>query len=228
MTGGIVAMLALGAAVPGGGPVAAIKPVVRVDAPELMVRDVVEIRGGALPAATGALVVARLPRGAERLDIPAADMAALLRRRVPGLRLLPARAAVVRVFGSLPRASAAPEQGCYATATAMAAEAALSAEDVTRTSCRAGRPARVVYDRAGGAHAGAALPRGAYLGRLAPLPSRAIGKGAPLTLRSTAGVVTIEREVVALQPGRSGRRVFVRDAQGQVFAAPLALEGASR
>lgn len=52
-----------------------------------------------------------------------------------------------------------------------------------------------------------------------------IAAGTPLTLRSVAGPVAIERPVTTLQPGRAGRSVFVRDGQGQVFAAPLAMEG---
>jgi len=65
---------------------------------------------------------------------------------------------------------------------------------------------------------------------LAPAPVRrdwtpepALPRGSELTLRSVAGPVAIERPVTTLQPGRSGRSVFVRDGQGQVFAAPLAI-----
>jgi hypothetical protein len=43
-----------------------------------------------------------------------------------------------------------------------------------------------------------------------------------MTLVSRAGPVTIERPVTALQSGSVGRRVFVRDSRGHVFAAPVA------
>jgi hypothetical protein len=38
-----------------------------------------------------------------------------------------------------------------------------------------------------------------------------------------AGPVVIEREVTALQAGRSGERVFVQDADGAAFAVTLLL-----
>ena len=47
--------------------------------------------------------------------------------------------------------------------------------------------------------------------------------GDRLTLISAVGPVRVERQVVALQAGRAGGRVFVRDAEGQVVAAPLAV-----
>ncbi len=43
--------------------------------------------------------------------------------------------------------------------------------------------------------------------------------GDKLVLQSRAGPVTIERTVTAVQPGRSGGRLFVRDAEGRIFAA---------
>jgi hypothetical protein len=36
--------------------------------------------------------------------------------------------------------------------------------------------------------------------------------------------VRVERRVVALQPGLSGGRLFVRDEEGQVSSAPLLTE----
>lgn len=44
----------------------------------------------------------------------------------------------------------------------------------------------------------------------------AVQTGDELTLISRAGPVTVERSVTALQPGRSGRRLFVRDRAGHV------------
>lgn len=53
-----------------------------------------------------------------------------------------------------------------------------------------------------------------------PLP--AVRYGEPLTLRSRIGPVTVEREVVALQDGMAGHRVFVRDREGHVSSLQLA------
>ena len=114
---------------------------------------------------------------------------------------------------------------CYATARDVAAGAALAAADLTAVPCRrAGRPP-LRYDVAARAPVAlTALPSGTYLGPVVPGVEAQIPAGAELTLRSTAGVVTIERRVTAMQPGRSGGKVFVRDSEGKVFAVPLVLD----
>jgi hypothetical protein len=119
-------------------------------------------------------------------------------------------------------------QGCFAAARDVPAEAPLAAADLVAVACRADAPrAPLRYDRAGGVPVAAvAIATGTYLGHVAPLADGRVAKGETLTLRSSAGPVTIERAVVAMQPGRSGGRVFVRDSEGKVFAAPLALEDA--
>src|SRR5258706_6137758 len=48
----------------------------------------------------------------------------------------------------------------------------------------------------------------------------AIHPGASLRLQTTIGAVTVERDVEAMQAARSGDPVFVRAADGSVFAAP--------
>jgi flagella basal body P-ring formation protein FlgA len=88
---------------------------------------------------------------------------------------------------------------------------------------KVGAPVR--FDRRASAlRASAPLPAGTRLGRLALSAAPDIDKGDELTLRSTVGPVSVERQVVALQPGRSGGRVFVRDAEGQVMSAPLSVQ----
>lgn len=56
----------------------------------------------------------------------------------------------------------------------------------------------------------------------APLPAPDVARGDAMTLIARSGAVTIERRVAALQGGRAGGRVFVRDAGGRVFAASVA------
>ena len=73
------------------------------------------------------------------------------------------------------------------------------------------------------ARAGTDLAAGTYLGRISAPPGVAVDKGAKLTLVATAGPVRVSREVVALQAGRPGGRLFVRDAEGNVTSAPLAV-----
>jgi flagella basal body P-ring formation protein FlgA len=52
----------------------------------------------------------------------------------------------------------------------------------------------------------------------------AVDKGDKLTMVSTSGPVRVTREVVALQAGRAGGRLFVRDNEGNVTSAPLAAQ----
>lgn len=49
--------------------------------------------------------------------------------------------------------------------------------------------------------------------------------GAPLLLVARVGTATVEREVTAAQPGRRGRDIFVRTADGRLIAAPYAEAG---
>ena len=68
------------------------------------------------------------------------------------------------------------------------------------------------------------LSAGTYLGRLSPAPPSSPRKGDALVLRAQLGPITVEREVTALQPGSAGGKLFVRDAEGQVTSALLAME----
>ncbi len=123
-------------------------------------------------------------------------------------------------------AMAAVGPNCFAAARDLQAGAALSAADLSPVACQPDAPrAPLRYDRGSEVPVTlAAVSAGAYLGHVLPLADLSVKKGDRLTLRSIAGPVTIERTVVAMQSGRSGGRVFVRDSEGKVFAAPLALE----
>jgi len=223
---GMALGLALAAPAPaaaGADPAVALKPQVALTTAELRIGDLVTVRGRALPSRVAAMVVLRLPRGGTAFDVPAERAAALVRRRVPGLRPVVTPGAVIQVRLAAAPVPARAAGTCFAAANGLAAGTVLSVSDVASIPCRDEAPAQLRYGRAGLVIAAAAVPAGGYLGRLAALPERTVGKGAPLTLRSTSGPVTIERSVVALQSARSGGRLFVRDAGGAVFAAPLAL-----
>lgn len=109
---------------------------------------------------------------------------------------------------------------CFAAARDLPVGSVLTVDDVTATPCMVStRRAPLRYDRVARAPVVAtAIPAGTYLGRLAPLVAIRIDKDQRLTLRSSSGPVVIEREVVAVQPGSAGARIFVRDASGQVFS----------
>jgi hypothetical protein len=118
--------------------------------------------------------------------------------------------------------------GCFAAVHDLPVGAPVGAGDLAPVACQSGaKRAPLRYDRAGGVPVTeTAVAAGAYLGHVAPVAEGRVAKGDTLTLHSSAGPVTIERAVVAMQPGRSGGRVFVRDSEGKVFAAPLAVETA--
>ena len=117
------------------------------------------------------------------------------------------------------------DDGCWVAARVIPAGTPLSRRDVDPAPCLAdGVAAPLRLDRANGmlvAHE--TIAAGTPLGAFAAPPAAAVGAGTVLTLRSANGPVTVERTVTTLQPGRSGGRVFVRDAAGSVFAARLVL-----
>ncbi|MBO9714791.1 flagella basal body P-ring formation protein FlgA [Sphingomonas sp.] len=121
----------------------------------------------------------------------------------------------------------APVPGCFIAAHDVAEGETLSGEALVPAACRkAEGRAPVRYDRGSAAAvATRALRQGDYLGRVALPVEGGVRKGEALTLRSSAGPVTIERQVVALQAGRPGGRLFVRDGSGQVFAVRYVVEG---
>lgn len=118
---------------------------------------------------------------------------------------------------------------CFAAGHALPAAAPLTAEDLVPIACDSTKPAaRVRYDRGSrGPRLTKAVAAGAYIGRLSVEPGSRVAKGDRLTLRSSAGPVVIEREVTALQQGRSGQRIFVQDANGAVFAVRLQVQDGS-
>lgn len=119
---------------------------------------------------------------------------------------------------------------CVATIRDVAAGEHLTVADLEAVACRDGSPSKVHIGFSAATRSAVAarpLPRGTYLGRLSAASAAILPKGSRVTLRAISGPAIIEREVVTLQAARSGQRVFVRDAKGQVFAVPLVMtEGA--
>jgi hypothetical protein len=128
-------------------------------------------------------------------------------------------------------ADARREPACAATVRDVAAGEALVADAIGRVDCRAGRsPARRLrFDRqTRTVIAGEALPAGTYLGRLLLSAAPVLPKGTRMTLRATSGPAIVERQVTTLQSARSGQGVFVRDGNGNVFAATFVAPDAAR
>lgn len=198
-----------------GAPTITAAAEVAVAGRQVLIGDVVT--GSILDARTRARVVATLPRDGASVTISRQGLARLVRRSVPGATIAGADGEIV-----LRSIAPAPVAGtCFVLVAPVAKGEAITPDLVAEASCGESRPGSVGFDRAaGGAVALASLPAGTRLGHIAPLSAPGIGKGTALRLVSLAGPVRVERQVTALQPSR-GRRVFVRDADGRVFAAPL-------
>ncbi len=122
-------------------------------------------------------------------------------------------------------AALAGSVACYEAARPVAAGPILVEADVRRVPCASAPKRPLRFDRVDHVIVvGEALQAGDYLGPVAPLPSQAVVRGMPLVVRSSAGPAVIERAVTAMQSGRAGQRIFVRDATGTIFSAPLAIE----
>jgi hypothetical protein len=199
---------------------------------EVRLGDVVGLVGltPALPASFAPRIVARLPAGAASVTLSGSQLATLVRRSVPGLEVLAPKSAVTirRRAEEAAAAAAAPTGICFALSRPVARGAALMAGDAVATPCREGEPrARLAFDRRDHrVRAAADLAAATYLGRVSLPAGSGVERGDALTLVSTIGSVRVQRKVVAVQPGRSGGKVFVRDEDGQVLTAPLSLADA--
>lgn len=122
--------------------------------------------------------------------------------------------------------SAAPQPAaCMATTRAIPAGGTVSRSDFTPAACTEA-PATLRYDaRLKAARAGRALEAGETVAALPGFALPAVRSGETLHVRTQIGPVVVDREVVALQPGQPGGRIFVRTADGEVFAAVLAEDG---
>jgi hypothetical protein len=170
-------------------------------------------------------VLAVIPAGRTGIILSREALGALVRRSVPGLAVGSQDETSPLTFRV---AAGNPERrpsGCAELARPLAAGAPLSAADLVAADCRESAPSAVRFDRLDRvARAERDLAAGTYLGRISAAPAVAVDKGAKLTLVATAGPVRVSREVVALQAGRPGGKVFVRDSEGNVTSAPLAVE----
>ena len=164
--------------------------------------------------------IAHLPVGRDRLSLSRRAIAVLVRRAVPGIVVGEGDARIVTF--RLARQHQPDAGPCQVTNIALAAGATITRDSAATGPCAAA-PRNVRYDAARRAFvARRDIPAGSALGRLVlPSPDTVV-RGDVLTLLSQAGPVTVERPVTALQPSREGRRVFVRDSGGRVFAAPVA------
>ena len=204
------------------GPVAGVltdAPEVRIARSDVHIGDVARLFGGTARerADLSGLTIARLPSGHRSVSLSRTALADLIRRssdlhvaEQPGAPL------VIRSAGAI---APTGDSGCWAAGVDIAAGAPIGGIDLVEAPCTAvPATASLRFDRASGQmRAGAPIDAGTPLGRLALTPAAAEA-GATMTLISRAGPVSVSRTVVALQAGREGRRLFVRDEDGAVMA----------
>lgn len=170
-------------------------------------------------ARVSAMVIARLPRGAQRLSLSRTALAALVRRRVPMLRL--GMIEDGRVVLQAPARPLESEAGCFTAGRDILADALIVRDDVEEAPCPAeGGPRYIRYDRSLGVlRAARDIAAGQPLGRMAAPPATALEDGERVRIAIQVGPVRIERDLEVVQSSDADT-VFVRDDAGQVFAQP--------
>lgn len=207
-------------------------PSASIDLPgrEIRVGDVVDLAcvTGHDRATIAGLVIAEIPAAATTTELSRAALKSLARRRVPGLFFTPDPddAQLVTLHGPAEKQKSGEAPTCARTRAPISAGAIITSALVEPVPCDADEPTgpQVYYDRLHGVpRAIANLPAGAGLGRIA-VPAGAYDAGETLRLAITTGAVRIEREVEAVQPAIAGKDIFLRDANGVVFASPTRSE----
>lgn len=190
---------------------------------EIRFADLAEVPGfEAAARAGGGRTLARLPVGRREVTLDRTALAGLVRRALPGMTVAAGEGSIL--FRRSIRTEKA-RRACFETARAVAPGEALTAADFASVSCERGRgSARLGHEAGGILRASEPLEAGRYVGRVALPRPPAVADGQGLTLIATVGPVRIERPVVALQPGRNGGRVFVRDEQGQILSVAVAVD----
>jgi hypothetical protein len=194
---------------------------VRVPADDIRLADVAQVRGGGAQAA-GEIVIARVPHGSPK-TISRAELVQLIRRAIPGIEIEGTSDGVISLGSSVNEAPMEARQ-CFEAAEAISARAPITIPNVRAVACSSARAAAAVVrdSNRGVATAAAAIRTGDYLGEVLFAKAPLVSRGDKLTLVSTAGPVTITRQVRAVQTAStSQRRLFVRTSDGEVFAAPL-------
>ena len=174
------------------------------------------------------VIIARLPRAAPGITLSRRAVAALIRRAVPGAVVAGVDRPGTISFRLRPVSPPAIAT-CQVTRLPIAAGAPITAKVVAAQPCGDRVAAGLVaYDpQRGEVIARRSIAAGVDLGVLRVPDAPAVRKGDELTLVSRAGPVVVERPVTALQPGRNGARLFVRDRAGHVSSIDFVGEKAS-
>lgn len=180
------------------------------------------IRAGDLATVPGheRAVVGTLPSGSDSVVVSPEAARRLIANRLPGARFALRHSGDLRLTAP---AAARRARSCFRTVADVRPGEVLRAELVEAAECGSGPVAPgLAYDRARQAPvARDGIPAGAYLGAVRPVADDGVAAGSRMAFVTGEGPVLIEREVVALQPGRTGGRIFARTADGEVIAAPV-------
>ena len=203
-------------------------PTVALDAARIRIADVVASHR--LPRSEwdrlAPMVIARLPDNAPTLALSRTAVAALVARRAPAMQLARGTGAQTIQFMIRVRESQNPTLGCRVLAVPRGAGESVVAADLRPALCTDNAPASLRLNREDHRLVAVnALREGTYLGRVSPPLAFAVRRGDGLRLVSRIGPVAVERSVTALQPALPGGKIFVRDPDGQVFAARFQAEG---
>jgi len=133
---------------------------------------------------------------------------------------------VAALAAAAPAAEPAPS-ACARMLHAVEAGALLAASDVAPAECggRGPAPAFRYEPASGAARAVRALAAEEIVPAVPAAALVAVRPGEPLILAVRRGAVTLNRTVTALQPARPGQKLFVRAADGRVFAVRYAEPG---
>lgn len=188
--------------------------------------DLVRVGDVAIVARGRDLPILRLASGAQGVTLDQPTLRVLVANRLPGTRFM-LRGSVSMRFVRGQGGAPAPGN-CLVARTTVPAGVRIDAELVERARCTGAvtSAASVGYDRATRTpFARKEIAAGANLGPLRIGAAASVPTGQAMTLRTSVGPVTIERQVVSLQPARAGRRAFVRTDDGSVMSARMSAGG---
>lgn len=186
---------------------------VTLDGRAIRVGDVTAISGVA-----GSRIIARIPDGRASVTVSRRAIANLVRRAVPALRIAEIPGGSVTFTVARRFAESRYNARCVALEGPVAKGTTIYPAMVHTVPCTPSRTVAIAFDRGTSrVRATVDLPAGSYLGPLGLRPRTGLEQGETATLISAVGPVRIVRSVTAMQTSR-GRRVFVRDADGQIFA----------